>query len=430
MKKIFWILAGSMFCTMLAPSCSSDKDDNNQPETDQEKEVVVEPVIKQTPGEIRLTEQQTRMVDGNIQFALDLMRKTCKGQPGNIVISPISTAYMLGMLNDGAVGTTRQELTRALCLENYDTKAINEFFGNLMTNAPLTDEQVELNISNALLCNKTLGAEFCGQFAANMKGYYQAGIESLDFSKPDEVVSYVNAWCDRTTKGTIPQILTRDEIQPSEAVILLNSVYFKAQWLRAFEKQYTTMRDFTTEAGEKVRVPMMGQITPFDYVEDETLQAVMLPYRDGKYGMILLMPADEKMTLDELLGTLSADRWKQLTSSMQTENIVLQVPKFAISTEQGMIRPLMAMGVESAFSSSGADFSGMLKNPAFPLFVNMIKQKALIEVDENGTLASAVTVSTATTGRSQAEFIANRPFLFAITEKESNIIFFIGKVTE
>ena len=429
MKKNYWILAGIAFCTMLVISCSSDKDDNNQPRTEQEKEEVVEPVIKQTPGEIRLTEKQAQMADDNIQFALNLMRQTSKDETGNMVISPLSAAYMLGMLNDGADGTTRQELMRALCFEEYDAKAIDEFFGNLMTNAPLADEQVELSISNALVSNSAIGAEFRGQFAANMKGYYQAGIESMDFSKADEVVSHINDWCDRTTKGMIPQILKRDEIKPSDASILLNSVYFKAQWLRGFEEQYTTLQDFTTAGGEKVKVPMMTQICPFDYTEDETLQAVRLPYRDGKYGMILLLPTDERMSLNELLGTLSAERWKQLTAGMRPENVILQVPRFKISAEQDLTLPLKAMGVKAAFSSSEADFSGMLKDAFIPLFISMMKQKTLIEVDEKGTMASSVTVSTFTTGRPQTEFTANRPFIFAITEADSNVIFFIGKVS-
>ena len=163
-------------------------------ETKQEEEVIVEPVIEQTPGGITMTESQSLMADESNQFSLNLMRETSKETTGNMVISPLSVAYMLGMLNDGANSTTRQELTHALCFDKYDTKAINEFFGNLMTNAPLVDKEVDLGIANYLLSNKAIGAEFKEQFAANMKGYYQAGIESMDFSQPDEVLAHVNGW--------------------------------------------------------------------------------------------------------------------------------------------------------------------------------------------------------------------------------------------
>ena len=136
------------------------------------------------------------------------------------------------------------------------------------------------------------------------------------------------------------------------------------------------------------------------------------------------------MSIDELLNALTADRWKQLTTNMQSENVILQMPRFEVSIDQDLTQPLMAMGVKAAFSRSNADFSGMLKDSSIPLFISLMKQKTKIEVDEKGTMASSVTVSTVTTGKPGPEFLANRPFLFAITEKSSNILLFIGKVSD
>lgn len=424
MKKNYWIIIGVVFCALLNTSCTSNEDS-----VPIQEEKIVEPVIKQTPGGIILAENQMQMVDNNNQFSLNLMRETSKGVTGNMVISPLSVAYMLGMLNDGASGTTRQELMRALCFDRYDTKAINEFFGNLMMNAPLVDEQVELGIANFLLSNKTIGAEFSGQYAANMKGYYQAGVECVDFSKSDEVAGLVNDWCNKTTKGMIPQILNNNEVCPSDVAILLNSVFFKAQWHYGFEEQNTTMQDFTTADGNKVKMSMMAQIATFEYLKDETVQAVRLPYHNGKYGMLFLLPTNESMSLNELLSTLTAERWKQLVANMHLQNTMLQIPRFEVSTEQYLKDPLMTMGVKAAFNRSDADFSGMLKDPSIPLFVNLMKQRTQITVDEKGTMAASATVSTVTTGKPQAEFMANRPFLFVITEKDSNLILFIGKIS-
>ena len=430
MKKNFCIIFGFVSCIVLQMSCSSDTDSTMKEKEEPEEVVVVEPVIKQTPGGIILTEAQKQMVDANNQFALNLMREVGKVNAGDMVISPLSAAYMLGMLNDGANGTTRQELMQALCFGQYDTKAVNEFFGNLMTNAPLIDKKVELSIANLLLANSGIGASFNGQFAANMKGYYQAGVESMDFSKADEVATHANDWCNRTTKGVIPQILQSGDISSSGAAILLNSLYFKGQWLYGFEDYFTTEQDFTTNSGQKVKKPMMVQMATFKYWQDETVQAVWLPYHDGTFGMMLLMPTDKSMSLNELLGTLTAERWKQLTANMKDEYLMLQMPRFEISTEQDLRQPLTALGVKSAFSRTEADFSKMLKDPSIPLFVSLIKQKSKITVDEKGTMAASVTVSQVSTGmREYPEFKANRPFLFAITEKNSNLIFFIGKVT-
>lgn len=425
MKKKHLLFTMLLALATAVTACGSSDDE----EEVQDEEVIVEPVIEQTPGKIILTENQMLMADANNQFALNLMRQTSKDIAGNMVISPLSVAYMLGMLNDGANGTTRQEIIRTLCFDGCETKAVNEFFGNLMINAPLIDKQVELGIANLLLSNKAIGAEFSGQFAANMKGYYQAGVECLDFSQSEEAACRINNWCNNTTKGMIPEILTRDEISPSDAAILLNSVYFKAKWVYGFDGLFTTNQDFVTADKKKVKVPMMAQVAVFDYLADETVQTVSLPFRDGNFCMTFLMPTDERMSIDKLLGALTVDYWRQLTANMQPQNIILQIPRFAISTEQDMTRPLMAMGVKAAFSSSDADFSGMMKGSTIPLFVNMMKQKARIEVDEKGAMASAITVSSVTTGMPGTEFTANRPFLFVITERNSNIILFIGKVT-
>lgn len=424
MKNNYFIIGGLLFSVMFQASCSSDDDFDNK----HEEEVLKEVVIKQTPGEIILTESQMLMANESNRFALDLMRETSKDIAGNMVISPLSVAYMLGMLNDGADSTTSKEITHVLGYDNQDAMSINEYFGNLMTNAPLVDEQVELGIASVLISNKAIGAEFSGQYAANMKGYYQADVECMDFSKTDRVVGHVNDWCDNKTKGAIPEILNRSDIRASDAAIILNSVYLKAQWLHVFDGLYTTPQDFTTTDGKKVKVPMMAQISPFDYYEDEIVQTVRLPYRDGNYCMMLLMPTDEKMPLDDLLDNLTIDYWRQLTANMQPHNIILQMPKFEASTDQDMTLPLMNMGVKAAFSRSDADFSGMFIESSIPFYINLMKQKARITVDENGTIASAVTVSTVTTGMPGVEFKANRPFLFVITEKNSDVIFFIGKV--
>lgn len=430
MKKYILIIIGIVFGFMLQTSCSSDEESTNKDGEETVEEEVVEPVIEQTPGGIVLTEEQVRMVEKNNQFALNLMRETSKAQTGDMVISPLSAAFMLGMLNDGAGGTTRQEIMKALCFDGYDTKAVNEFFGNLMTNTPLVDKKVELSIANQLLSNKLVGAEFSGQFAANMKGFYQAGMESMDFSKADEVADHVNDWCNKMTKGLVPQILKPYDIQASDVTILLNSVYFKAQWLKGFEERVTTMQDFTTAGGQKVKKPMMFQLDNFEYFADETVQAVRLPYHDGTFGMMLLLPTDESMSLNALLSTFTAERWKQLSADLQREYLVLQVPRFEVSTEQELNQPLTALGVKAAFNSGEADFSGMLKNPSIPLYVSLMKQNTKIAVDEKGTMAASVTVSLVSGSMLEhPEFTANRPFLFAITEKNSNLILFIGKVT-
>ena len=442
MKRAYLLIAGMTFMAMAITSCSKGEEPKEdakivieeEQEVVHEEDIVKTPEVKQTPGTIFLSEEEQSMADANNQFALNLTREISKGVTGDMVISPLSAAYMLGMLNDAAAGTTRQELMRALGVEQYETGAVNDFFGNLMTNAPQLDPKVELSIANYLLANKAIGNDFSGQFAADMKGYYQAGLESMDFTQTNQVIDKVNEWCNQQTKGMIPQILKDGELQPTHIAVLLNSLYFKAQWRYPFDLlDPPLMYDFTTAKGETARVRAMAGNAPFESFEDETVQAIRLPYADGKFSMILMLPTDATMSLDNLLKALTAERWKhiaaQVSTDMPDENIILQMPRFDISTEQDLKSPLMAMGVRAAFSSQEADFSKMMKNPSTPLSISLIKQNAKIEVDEKGTSAAAVTISTITSGMRSQEFIINRPFLFVITEKDTNLIYFIGKVT-
>ena len=418
MKRAYLLIAGMTLTAMAITSCSKGEEPKEdakivieeEQEVVHEEDIVKTPEVKQTPGTIFLSEEEQSMADANNLFALNLTREISKGVTGDMVIM------------------------RALGVEQYETGAVNDFFGNLMTNAPQLDPKVELSIANYLLANKAIGNDFSAQFAADMKGYYQAGLESMDFTQTNQVIDKVNEWCNQQTKGMIPQILKDGELHPTDIAVLLNSLYFKAQWRYPFDLlDPPLMYDFTTAKGETARVRAMAGNAPFESFEDETVQAIRLPYADGKFSMILMLPTDATMSLDNLLKALTAERWKHIAAQVSTDmpdgTIILQMPRFEISTEQDLKSPLMAMGVRAAFSSQEADFSKMMKNPSTPLSISLIKQNAKIEVDEKGTSAAAVTISTITSGMRSQEFIIDRPFLFVITEKDTNLIYFIGKVT-
>lgn len=412
---------------LLQTSCSSDSE---QKDDEYEKqEIVSEVVVNKTPGGIVFTDTQRQMAADNCDFSFRLMREVSKKEQGNIVISPLSVAYILGMLNDGANGTTSEEMMKVLGFSTYDTKAVNEFFGNLMTNAPLVDENVELDIANMLIANSSLGADFAGQYSADMKGYYQAAVESMDFRQTDALLSHVNGWCNEKTQGMIPVILNQEELNSSIVAMLLNSAFFKAQWLSPFEKECTTLKNFTTEDGTIEKLPMMETVGVFDYAGDEDVQAIRLSYKGGHYSMVLMMPTDPSVTLDQLLGTMTSTSWRQLLGKMKLSNCHLQMPRFETATEVNLAEPLQTMGMKAAFNIGQADFTRMFKSRSDSFFVSLLKQKAKIQVDEYGTVAAAVTVTYMTTGMPGTDFNANRPFIYVITEKDSQAIFFIGKVT-
>ncbi len=92
---------------------------------------------------------------------------------------------------------------------------------------------------------------------------------------------------------------------------------------------------------------------------------------------------------------------------------------------------LKEMGIIEAFQDGKADFSKICDEN---LFISSVLHKSYIDVNENGTEAAAVTSITFTATSAvpnevqKIYFIVNKPFVFAITEKDTGAILFIGEV--
>ena len=173
---------------------------------------------------ITSTEPQDEILDNNNDFACNLFRTINKHRRGSIVVSPISVSYLLGILNEGADGKTRQQITDVLGLHR-SAQETNEYFKKMMSMAATVDSTVALNVANSIFINS--GYSIMQQYKADMQRYYNARCEALDFSNPSSV-DRINNWCKTNTNGMIPTVL--DELVPNAVMYLLNAVYFKASW--------------------------------------------------------------------------------------------------------------------------------------------------------------------------------------------------------
>ena len=392
------------------------------------------PIVDKTPGKIVLSEGEAKLVDKTNDFAFrltDALFADANGQ--SFVVSPMSVGYLLGMLNDGAKGNTQEEITMTLGFGNASVETINKYFGNLLVNSPLVDERVDITSANALFANSAKGIQFAEQYAADMKGYYQAGVESLDFTSAESSLNRINGWCNETTNGMIPSILSRDEFNAAGLAYILNSIYFKADWTSAFDKEDTTPADFTTSEGKKLQLPMMHKQDDVQYMEGEDMKAIAMPYGGGNYRMYVLLP-DEGKTLTEAIDNLNAERWTQVVDEMKYSvmGVDIMMPKFETETETDLVPVLSAMGMHTAFTSE-ANYGNMLQTG--DIHFDMMKQKARIEVNEEGTKAAAATIigqvtldgdSDNTTEMQMPVFHATRPFLYVIREEGTGAIFFMG----
>jgi serpin B len=385
---------------------------------------------------VRLTAEQTVFANDNNAFTLNFFQSlNGKMKNRSIVCSPLSITYVLSMVNDGATGTTEQELEQTLGFHKGGIQAVNDYCKNLIYNLPHVDEKVQLDIANAIFLNDKY--QLKKQFQQDMANYYDAKAEALDFSSPS-TLDRINGWCDEKTRGMIPTILER--VEPRTVSYLLNAIYFKADWASMFEKNETREEVFTTPDGE-TRVPLMHQNVYMNYLRNDQYAAVSIPYGNGQWMMTVMLPEDGKTT-DDVISSLAASGWstdflKNPLREARRYAVDLKLPRFetAFDTDDagGLIELLMGMGIRRAFDGNSAEIPNMCENG--DLYISMMKQKAKIKVNEEGSEAAAVTIAglnflsavADTQEPPKATFHANRPFVYLIHEQSSGVILFVGK---
>ena len=373
--------------------------------------------------DISLTRTEQELVKGNNDFAFNLFRKVTSQK--SEIVSPISITYALGMLNNGASGETQAEINKVLGFGNTGADGINDFCRKMLTEAPCLDKLTKVMIANTIYMNK--GYQLKSDFVTKAKTYFDAEPETRDFFD-GQTRDVINKWGNDHTEGMIPEVLKEDEFDPSAVSYLLNAIYFKGVWAEKFDKANTQDETFKTDAGEKKVVPMMHQEHEFNYTEDETCQALCLPYGNNAYRMTILLPKEGK-TVNDVAQKLTAETWQRKFIWMDNAIVDVKLPRFESQSEIDLTGIMSALGMPKAFTPA-ADFSNFCN---VPTYIGLMKQVAKIKLSEEGTEAAAVTVigmknTTANPSEPQrVDFHANRPFLYVISEQSTGAIFFVGK---
>ncbi|MCR4439563.1 MAG: serpin family protein [bacterium] len=381
----------------------------------------VEPVQSQarelTPLEKHLTEADNR-------FGLKLFAELAKEDLGkNVFISPLSVALALGMAYNGAAGTTEGALRHTLEFGELSAAEINSSFQSLLSLLSQLDPSVTMEIANSVWYR--LGFAVEQEFVRLNQTYLNAEVRSLDFASP-AALGIINAWVRDKTRGQISSIV--DRINPGAMLYLINAIYFKGTWTREFDPDLTRDDQFTAADGSMAPCRMMAQEGEFSYFEDEEVQAVDLPYGNRMFSMVVVLPKSG-VSLQALSGALDAERWNQWMGRFATRKGSVQMPKFRLEYEASLNRALAALGMAEAFTVR-ANFTCI--NPQGGLYISEVKHKSFVEVDEKGTEAAAVTavVIIRVTSVDPSFFVmrVDRPFLFAIRERHSGTILFVGRI--
>lgn len=388
---------------------------NKESNTDEQKKI-----------DIALKSQQ--LIKADNEFGLDIFELIYKDKetPTNFMISPLSLSMCLSMAYNGAETETKEQMAKTLRIEEFTREEINQSYQSLIEKLINADSKVAMEIANSIWYKNEYLVE--QSYLDVNSQFYDAEVNKCDFNDPN-TVNLINQWVSDKTHEKIPEII--NEIPPLAVLYLINAIYFNGSWSQEFNPESTQSISFQNSEGDNIQTEMMHREDTLNYFNNETFSAIEMPYGNGNFSMMVMLPNYDK-SVDAVIAELSPENWQKWQDDFkETKNVDILFPKFKIEYEITLNNILQSMGMELAFTDM-ADFS--IINKKKDLFISYVKHKTFVEVDEEGTEAAAVTIIGFETTSfdpnkpQKTYFHCTRPFLFAITEKESGAILFMGKV--
>ncbi len=383
-----------------------------------------------TSPNIPSADSQTLVASDN-GFALDIYQ-TLSTQDGNLILSPFSMSLALAMTYAGARGKTESQMADTLhfdLLQGQLHPAINALDQDLASRgASKSDKEkpLQLNIANAVWAEQTY--PFLQEYLDLIASNYGAGIRLADFINQFESVrKEINDWVYDQTQKKIKDLIPDGALNPDTRMVLVNAIYFKADWLSQFDANDTYDTSFHLLDGTDVTVKMMNQGTFTPYYQGAGFQAVELPYASDTAAMDIIIP--DEGNFDAVESALNSDLFNETINGLQSTSMQLSLPKFTFESSFSLSDALKSMGMVEAFDPDNADFTGMTTQK--DLFISDVIHKAFVAVDEEGTEAAAATavIMEATSAiLYDVTLTIDRPFIFIIRDKPSGQILFIGRL--
>lgn len=345
--------------------------------------------------------------------------------PSNRMVSPAGIAFAVSMLREGARGSTADEIDRLLHVHALGGERLGASQRRLQDALLAADPSVRFEIANSLW-NRESDPPFAA-FAEALRRDYDAQVGAVDFESPDAALA-INDWVSKSTHGKIVQLADSAALR-GLSFYLANALYLKGAWSEPFDPRLTQPFPFRTADGAEIEVPTMRRQGRFAYCEHGDAQAVRLPYGDrGAYVMTLILPAPGYSLQKH--EALTPAGFALGSGSFKSTLGTVELPRFKVESGFALNRVLHRLGMRAAFDPAQADFGGISAEQGRP--VGSLVHKTFIEVDEKGVEAAAVT-GIARAGAAPApeppfELKFNRPFFFAITERTTGLIVFMGEV--
>lgn len=418
MRKIFYL----GFLSLALTACSSD-DAIDDPSQNPPAEDLKDTSEWTYTTNVDFSSDETSTVDGINKFSYQLMKEAAiASDDGEFSLSPVSVAIYLGMLANATTGYTHTQILEALGTDNV--AILNSICEKYLHHLPCDNNGSSISINNRFWVNKTftVPSEFCDLMASS----YNAGVETVDFSK-ENTVTDINEWVSDKTNGLITSLLDGDwKSYISIPMANANTVYFKGLWGVKFDPQNTTSEIFQTPDGSR-NVKMMHNTIRCSYASNDLAQMVSLEFEGPVNEMEFYLPA-EGVSVKQLIADLTPEVQSDLRSNAYLHDVTLSLPQFCTYSSSDLNRALSKLGITNLKNS---DFSPM----GLGIQEASVVHKTSVKIDEEGAEMAALTGGWVTAvGPDDKEYKKvhvdfNRPFVYIVRNRRTDAILMAGAVT-
>ncbi|NXE54053.1 ZPI inhibitor, partial [Casuarius casuarius] len=388
----------------------------------EQHENVSKPFEKQVLEEFTLY----NFTEQTANFGFNLYRKIAMTHDKNVVFSPLSVSALMATYMFAAKGETHRQIVKGLNLHALNDREnwhyLPALFKQLKDNIT-TNEELLLVQGTLSFIQKDFRLR--ESFINLSKQYFDMEFLSVDFQNTTQAKFVINQNINKRTKGKIPELF--EDLDRHNKLLLVDYVFFKGKWLYPFNSKFTEIETFHINKYRSVQVPMMFKSDKVTSTFDENLRCnvIKLPYK-GKAHMLVVIPEKEAdyISLEDHLTTELVEAWLR---NMKTRKVDISFPKFKLEQKYKMKKLLQALGIKNLFTHA-ADLSHLTDQGYVK--VSQVVQKAVIEVDEKGTEATAATGSEITAFSVPPVIKVDRPFLFMIFEETFRTLLFMGRVVD
>uniref|UniRef100_A0A8D0B4C0 Plasminogen activator inhibitor 1 n=1 Tax=Salvator merianae TaxID=96440 RepID=A0A8D0B4C0_SALMN len=360
-------------------------------------------------------------------IGIQVFNQLVKARPkDNIVVSPYGIASVLGMLQLGADGKTKKQLTTVM---RYNVNGAGKILKKINRSIISKKNKDIVTVANAVFAKSGLKMEV--PFVSRNYEVFQCSVNNMDFGNQKAACDTINQWVKNKTNGMIDSVLSPDDIDSDlTRLVMVNAVYFKGLWKSRFQPENTKNRTFNGADGKTYQVPMLAQLSVFrcgttSTPNDLWYNIIELPYHGENISMLIALPTESTTPLSAIIPHISTKTIQSWMTTMVQKRVQVILPKFTAEAETDLKEPLKELGIRDMFEESKANFAKITRTES--IHVSQILQKAKIEVSEDGTKASAATTAILIARSSPPWFVVDRPFLFIIRHNPTGAVLFMGR---